>query len=113
MKTMKIYIIGFVAFTALLVVLNMHAPQRFIWDPAYAHIDKNPFGCAAFDSVMGQTLRHGYSVSTKSLHELSLDTTPQTVLMLGRMLNISKKHADDIDRILKRGGNVVMVAQNS
>ena len=113
MKTMKIYIIGFVAFTALLVVLNMHAPQRFIWDPTYAHIDKNPFGCAAFDSVMGQTLRHGYSVSTKSLHELSLDTTPQTVLMLGRMLDISKKHADDIDRILKRGGNVVMVAQNS
>lgn len=113
MKTMKIYIIGFAAFTALLVWLNMHAPQRFIWDPTYAHIDKNPFGCAAFDSVMGQTLRHGYSVSTKSLHELSLDTTPQTVLMLGRMLNLSKKHADDIDRILKRGGNVVMVAQNS
>ena len=33
--------------------------------------------------------------------------------MQGRMLDISKKHADDIDRILKRGGNVVMVAQNS
>ena len=85
----------------------------FYMGPHYAHIDKNPFGCAAFDSVMRQTLLHGYSVSTKSLHELSLDTTPQTVLMLGRMLNISKKHADDIDRILKRGGNVVMVAQNS
>ena len=42
MKTMKIYIIGFAAFTALLVWLNMHAPQRFIWDPTMRILTRTP-----------------------------------------------------------------------
>lgn len=71
MKGRTIYIIGIVGLLAFLILLTLQLPRQFIWEETYGTRDTQPYGCYAFDSLMRQTLPHGYRVSSKPLHKLA------------------------------------------
>ena len=69
--------------TVLMLVLEYQMPRRFVWEPTFAHADRQPFGCYVFDSVLATTMPHGYAVCRKSLSQLALEkSSPRSIIIL-------------------------------
>ena len=50
-KRFWFFVAGFLVFVFL---LEWNAPSKFVWEPTFNHYDKQPFGCAVFDSTDGE-----------------------------------------------------------
>ncbi|MBR1933133.1 MAG: DUF4350 domain-containing protein [Prevotella sp.] len=69
----------FLVFIAVLAVvmfaIQYRMPHRFSWQPTYSHTDRQPFGCYVLDSVLATSMPQGYTVTSKTLWQLSQDST--------------------------------------
>ena len=108
-RTTSIY----VAIGALFIVLllfQLQVPQRFSWEPTFSHSDKQPFGCALFDSVLSASLPQGYSVSRKSFYQLSKQQgiEHKGIICIQNEKQLSSLEATSMLSIAKRGGTILV-----
>ena len=68
------FIICIVFFLVLMFAIECRLPKKFVWTPTFSHYDKQPFGCAVFDSLLSASLPMRYSAV--SYTHLTLPTTP-------------------------------------
>ena len=59
MRFNRWFITFVVVFRALVFVMEYQMPRRFTWNPSFSHIDKQPFSCYVFDSVLSASLSDG------------------------------------------------------
>ena len=52
MKGSRWFIIFIVAFLLVMFAVEYHLPKKFVWTPTFSHYDKQPLGCAVFDSLL-------------------------------------------------------------
>lgn len=52
------------------LAIEYRMPRQFQWEPTFGHEDDQPFGCMVFDSIMVQTMPHGYTVKNETLSSL-------------------------------------------
>ena len=70
MKGNHWFIAGIIVFLVLMFAIECRLPKKFVWNPTFSHYDKQPFGCAVFDSLLSSSLPKGYSLSRKTFYEL-------------------------------------------
>lgn len=75
MKGNHWFIAGIIVFLVLMFAIECRLPKKFVWNPTFSHYDKQPFGCAVFDSLLSSSLPKGYSLSRKTFYELEQEDT--------------------------------------
>ena len=111
----KKFLIFIVGFLVLVFLLELSAPSMFVWDPTFSHHDRQPFGCAVFDSLMKKSVPAGYEVTRKTLSQLERDgygKKPHAFLIQSIDFNPSPTDLRALDRLLK-AGNKVFIATSS
>lgn len=111
----KKFLIFIVGFLVLVFLLELSAPSTFVWDPTFSHYDKQPFGCAVFDSLMKKSVPAGYEVTRKTLSQLEREgygKKPHAFLIQSIDFNPSPTDLRALDRLLK-AGNKVFIATSS
>lgn len=111
----KKFLIFIVGFLVLVFLLELSAPSMFVWDPTFSHHDKQPFGCAVFDSLMKKSVPAGYKVTRKTLSQLEREgygKKPHAFLIQSIDFNPSPTDLRALDRLLK-AGNKVFIATSS
>ena len=97
-----------VALLALMLVLEYQMPRRFVWEPTFAHTDRQPFGCYVFDSVLATTMPHGYTVCRKSLSQLALEkTSPRSIIILHAGYQGEAVNIDTLLALAARGNRIL------
>lgn len=110
MRTTWIYVGGIVVLILVLLGLQWLLPSRFDWTPSFAHKDKNPFGCYVFDSVMVQTMPQGYRAEGLTLRQAIQSKAGHNVLIMAEKIALTKANITDIEKLLKQGATVMLVA---
>ena len=67
MKGNHWFIAGIIVFLVLMFAIECRLPKKFVWNPTFSHYDKQPFGCAVFDSLLSSSLPKGYSLTRKKI----------------------------------------------
>lgn len=119
MKASHIYIIGIVIFLGVMFAIERTLPKKFVWKATFGHNDYQPFGCAIFDDVMSASIPRAntsdtlppYSVSDKTIYEMSLDSTVnRSLLLITDYLALSRTDKEGLLQMLDRGSKVMLVA---
>lgn len=99
----------------LFCLLQVNLPKKFVWSPTFSHIDKQPFGCFVFDSVLTQSLPNGYHVTKKTFFQLDQEHAKEkiSVLMVVDQQNLKQLDVKYLCNIARRGGKVMVVASSS
>lgn len=99
----------------LFCLLQVNLPKKFVWSPTFSHVDKQPFGCFVFDSVLTQSLPNGYHVTKKTFFQLDLEHAKEkiSVLMVVDQQNLKQLDVKYLCNIARRGGKVMVVASGS
>ena len=109
MRGSRIFFIVIAVMAVLLFIVQMQMPKPFDWTPTFGHRDSNPFGCLVFDSVMAQTMPHGYRVERKTLYQMSKERGKQTVLLVSDQLDLNRTDIREIKKLLAEGSKVMLV----
>lgn len=96
----------------LLLALEYQMPRRFMWKPSFAHVDRQPFGCYAFDSLLAETMPHGYTVCRKTISQLAVEKTPPRSIMILRTGYHSESVNIDTLLALAARGNRILYAHS-
>lgn len=101
-----------IALFTLMFLLQYNLPKKFQWNATYYHADRQPFGCYVFDSVLTQSMPHGYQVTPKTFLQLDLEHPQEKigVLMIVDKQDLYKLDVKHLCEIAKRGGKVMIVA---
>lgn len=114
MKGNHWFIAGIIVFQVLMFAIECRLPKKFVWNPTFSHYDKQPFGCAVFDSLLSSSLPKGYSLSRKTFYELEQE---DTTLRRGILVVTDNLHLTDVDveAMLKMAGrgDRIMLAGSS
>jgi len=112
MKLNRDFMIGVAVFLVLVFIAEMRMPAHFVWEPSFRHGDKQPFGCYVMDSLLSASLPAGYSVTDKTLYQLSQekDTMRRSYVVLCYEFMPSKVEFNSMLRLLKRGDNVMILS---
>lgn len=114
MKGNHWFIAGIIVFLVLMFAIECRLPKKFVWNPTFSHYDKQPFGCAVFDSLLSSSLPKGYSLSRKTFYELEQE---DTTLRCGILVVTDNLHLTDVDveAMLKMAGrgDRIMLAGSS
>ena len=110
MRGSRIFFIVIAVMAVLLFIVQMQMPKPFDWTPTFGHRDSNPFGCLVFDSVMAQTMPHGYRVERKTLYQMSKERGKQAVLLVSDQLDLNRTNIREIKKLLAEGSKVMLVA---
>ena len=99
----------------LFCLLQVNLPKKFVWSPTFSHVDKQPFGCFVFDSVLTQSLPNGYHVTKKTFFQLDQEHTKEkiSVLMVVDQQDLKQLDVKYLCNIARRGGKVMVVASSS
>lgn len=99
----------------LFCLLQVNLPKKFVWSPTFSHVDKQPFGCFVFDSVLTQSLPNGYHVTKKTFFQLDQEHAKEkiSVLMVVDQQNLKQLDVKCLCNIARRGGKVMVVASSS
>lgn len=99
----------------LFCLLQVNLPKKFVWSPTFSHVDKQPFGCFVFDSVLTQSLPNGYHVTKKTFFQLDQEHAKEkiSVLMVVDQHNLKQLDVKYLCNIARRGGKVMVVASSS
>lgn len=111
----KKFLIFIVGFLVLVFLLELSAPSKFVWDPTFSHYDKQPFGCAVFDSLMKKSVPAGYEVTRKTLSQLEREgygKKPHAFLIQSVNFNPSPTDLRALDRLLKAGNKVFIATSD-
>ena len=109
-KRFWFFVAGFLVFVFL---LEWNAPSKFVWEPTFSHYDKQPFGCAVFDSLMEKSVPAGYEVTKKTIAQLERDgygKKPHAFLIQTDRFSPSATDIRSLDRLLKAGNKVFIAA---
>ncbi len=99
--------------TVLMLVLEYQMPRRFVWEPTFAHADRQPFGCYVFDSVLATTMPHGYAVCRKSLSQLALEkSSPRSIIIVRSHGSFPEEVNIDTLLALAARGNRILYAHS-
>lgn len=104
----------YILIAALLIcvcVVEFSRPSHFNWNTTFSQSDKNPFGCAVFDSVLSQSIPYGYSVTKKTLSQMEREgycDTPRTIMILTDQLKFTRTELGSLDHLLKAGNNIFL-----
>lgn len=99
----------------LFCLLQVNLPKKFVWSPTFSHVDKQPFGCFVFDSVLTQSLPNGYHVTKKTFFQLDQEHAKEkiSVLMVVNQQELKQLDVKYLCNIARRGGKVMVVASGS
>ena len=111
MRFNRWFITFVVVFLALVFVMEYQMPRRFTWNPSFSHIDKQPFGCYVFDSVLSASLSDGYEVTKKTLYQLRGEHRRMGVLVVAEYLyNMSETDVDNLLAMAAEGSKILLVS---
>lgn len=111
MRFNRWFITFVVVFLALVFVMEYQMPRRFTWNPSFSHIDKQPFGCYVFDSVLSASLSGGYEVTKKTLYQLRGEHRRMGVLVVAEYLyNMSETDVDNLLAMAAEGSKILLVS---
>lgn len=112
MKGSRWFILGIMAFLLVMFAVEYHMPKKFVWTPTFSHYDKQPFGCALFDSILSSSLPLGYSLSSKTLYQLEQEDTLQNraILMVDKYLKFSELDVKSLLKMAERGNKIMLVS---
>ena len=111
-KRFWFFVAGFLVFVFL---LEWNAPSKFVWEPTFNHYDKQPFGCAVFDSLMENSVPAGYEVTKKTIAQLEREgygKKPHGFLIQSVNFNPSPTDLRALDRLLKAGNKVFIATSD-
>ena len=111
-KRFWFFVAGFLVFVFL---LEWNAPSKFVWEPTFNHYDKQPFGCAVFDSLMEKSVPAGYEVTKKTIAQLERDgygKKPHAFLIQTDRFSPSATDIRSLDRLLRTGNKVFIAASD-
>lgn len=111
-KRFWFFVVGFLVFVFL---LEWNAPSKFVWEPTFNHYDKQPFGCAVFDSLMKKSVPAGYEVTRKTIAQLERDgygKKPHAFLIQTVIFRPSATDIRALDRLLKAGNKVFIATSD-
>ena len=111
-KRFWFFVAGFLVFVFL---LEWNAPSKFVWEPTFNHYDKQPFGCAVFDSLMEKSVPAGYEVTKKTIAQLERDgygKKPHAFLIQTDRFSPSATDIRSLDRLLRAGNKVFIAASD-
>ena len=98
-----------VAFLVFVFLLEWNAPSKFVWNPTFNHYDKQPFGCAVFDSLMKKSTPAGYVVTRKTFPQLEREgygKKPYAFLVMASSIGLTETDLQALDKLLKNGNKV-------
>ncbi|RGH44833.1 DUF4350 domain-containing protein [Prevotella sp. AM42-24] len=115
MKSSRIFLFVMLVLFVLFCLLQVNLPKKFVWSPTFSHVDKQPFGCFVFDSVLTQSLPNGYHVTKKTFFQLDQEHAKEkiSVLMVVDQQNLKQLDVKYLCNIARRGGKVMVVASSS
>lgn len=113
MKAMTKFALFIVVLFVLLFLVQLRMPRQFVWSPTFYHADRQPFGCYVFDSVLRQSLPHGYQVCKKTFRQLDEEHKGEKIAVL--FVNYEKIFNSQVDvkhlqNIARRGGHIMFVS---
>ena len=111
-KRFWFFVAGFLVFVFL---LEWNAPSKFVWVPTFNHYDKQPFGCAVFDSLMEKSVPAGYEVTNKTIAQLEREgygKKPHAFLIQTDRFSPSATDIRSLDRLLKAGNKVFIATSD-
>lgn len=111
-KRFWFFVAGFLVFVFL---LEWNAPSKFVWEPTFNHYDKQPFGCAVFDSLMEKSVPAGYEVTKKTIAQLEREgygKKPHAFLIQTVSFRPSATDIRSLDRLLKAGNKVFIATSD-
>lgn len=95
----------------IMVLAQMKMPKRFVWDTTFEHLDRQPYGCAVFDSLMSASVKAGYKVTDSTFYMLSQTRQREKRTFLMVIPHFEEDRGTELRAILsllKRGDNVVL-----
>lgn len=115
MKSSRNFLFAMLVLFVLFCLLQVNLPKKFVWFPTFSHVDKQPFGCFVFDSVLTQSLPNGYHVTKKTFFQLDQEHAKEkiSVLMVVDQHNLKQLDVKYLCNIARRGGKVMVVASSS
>lgn len=115
MKSSRNFLFAMLVLFVLFCLLQVNLPKKFVWSPTFSHVDKQPFGCFVFDSVLTQSLPNGYHVTKKTFFQLDQEHAKEriSVLMVVNQQNLKQLDVKYLCNIARRGGKVMVVASSS
>ena len=115
MKSSRHFLLAMLVLFVLFCLLQVNLPKKFVWTPTFSHIDKQPFGCFVFDSVLTQSLPNGYHVTKKTFFQLDQEHSKEkiSVLMVVDQQDLKQLDVKYLCNIARRGGKVMVVASSS
>lgn len=115
MKSSRNFLFAMLVLFVLFCLLQVNLPKKFVWSPTFSHVDKQPFGCFVFDSVLTQSLPNGYHVTKKTFFQLDQEHTKEkiSVLMVVDQQDLKQLDVKYLCNIARRGGKVMVVASSS
>lgn len=115
MKSSRNFLFAMLVLFVLFCLLQVNLPKKFVWSPTFSHVDKQPFGCFVFDSVLTQSLPNGYHVTKKTFFQLDQEHAKEkiSVLMVVDQQNLKQLDVKCLCNIARRGGKVMVVASSS
>lgn len=114
MKAEHWFTLFIVAFVVILFAVECSLPKKFIWNPTYGQLDRQPFGCALFDELVIDAWPEGSSWSGDTFYQLAeQDTTENYALLaIAQQMNLGRPDVEAILQLAERG-NKVMLASSS
>lgn len=115
MKSSRNFLFAMLVLFVLFCLLQVNLPKKFVWSPTFSHVDKQPFGCFVFDSVLTQSLPKGYHVTKKTFFQLDQEHAKEkiSVLMVVDQQDLKQLDVKYLCNIARRGGKVMVVASSS
>lgn len=115
MKSSRNFLFAMLVLFVLFCLLQVNLPKKFVWSPTFSHVDKQPFGCFVFDSVLSQSLPNGYHVTKKTFFQLDQEHAKEriSVLMVVDQQDLKQLDVKYLCNIARRGGKVMVVASSS
>lgn len=111
MKLNKWFVVGILIFLVLMFIVELQLPKNFTWNPTFRHVDKQPFGCYLFDSLLSSTMPKGYTVTDSSLYQLAKDSLqPRGILVVADEMNLIPAEVNAIFSMANNGSHVMLVA---
>ena len=94
--------------------IECRLPKKFVWNPTFSHYDKQPFGCAVFDSLLSSSLPKGYSLSRKTFYELEQEDTAlrRGILVITDNLHLTNVDVEAMLKMAERGDRITLVGSS-
>lgn len=103
MKINRIFIVVIVLLFAVLLLVELKLPEKFVWEHTYRHTDPNPFGSQLVDSLLSSSVKQGYEVKYGDFYTACNDSN-----ITGKSIVFVNQSFDEkILELLRAGHNVL------